>query len=354
MYWNASRLARRNAPLFALAIAVGGSLAAPGAARAQLASLDPGGDSSSAGVVSGQGATALKRQPRILRMKIELTAKGKTLKDALAALKTERESALAKLATLEADKSTLSAGAPRIAAATNDRQQQMEMMVRMRMQQGGKKPKKAPEPPVAVQSLVTAEWKLAETDPEKLLLESRSLEDKIRAAGLAASDKKGDLSPEDQEAAEEAAASDGSSFAVPSWDDGSRQPKPGEPLFLYVAKISPEEHAKALADAFAKARTDAAALSKAAGAELGPLKSLSGTRSMGGASNEWAAMRYNPFLQQMMQQMGGDENGEPAGAASEAIGPAPQEVTLNVSVVAQFALRTPESASGKSEAKSKK
>jgi hypothetical protein len=92
-----------KAPLFALTIAVAGSFGSALTARAQLVSSELMGETSLAGAVGGQGMVQIKRRPQLVRMKIELTAKGKTLKEALAKLKAERESALAKLAKLEAD-----------------------------------------------------------------------------------------------------------------------------------------------------------------------------------------------------------------------------------------------------------
>ena len=55
------------------------------------------------------------------------------------------------------------------------------------------------------------------------------------------------------------------------YDDGS-QPTPGEPIFFFVTKISPQDLAGALAAAFTKARQQAEELSKAAGSELGACK----------------------------------------------------------------------------------
>ena len=60
----------------------------------------------------------------------------------------------------------------------------MEMMVRQRMRQAGKRSKKAPEKPVSVSCTLTAQWKLQGKTSETLLLETQAIEDKVRAADL--------------------------------------------------------------------------------------------------------------------------------------------------------------------------
>jgi len=56
------------------------------------------GPTSDKGTVSGLGTVVLKRKPELLRIKVDLIAQGKTMKEALASLKDRREAAQAQLA----------------------------------------------------------------------------------------------------------------------------------------------------------------------------------------------------------------------------------------------------------------
>ena len=302
---------------------------------AQAQAIDPShGDKSSA--IASSGVSVIKRQPDILRMQVELSAKGKTLKEALSKLKTQSATATEQLQKLKAIEASVKSGEPQISTAQTDRQRQMEMMVRQRMRAGGRKAKKAPEqPPVAVNSRLTAEWQLKAKDAEGLLLESKALEDAIKAADLAGVKDTEEKSAEEEEAAEEA-------DEMMAMNDNGQQAKPGEPYFVYVAKISSEEQAKALAAAFAKARSNADQLGTAAGAKLGPLRSISSQSSANPYANS-----YNNFygrgggrdflMQQMLEQQSQSEEDSPA----EAFGASPSEVMLPVRVQVTFSLQQP-------------
>ena len=239
----------------------------------------PAGADTPVGTVSGSGHEVIKRPPELLRMQIELSAKGKTLSDALKKLEARRESALGHLAKIGGEKDATKIGDVHMDASTSDRQRQMEMMVRQRMRQAGKKSKKPAEQPLTVSCLLTCEWKLKGRSAEELLVESHAIEEKARAADLAGL-KAEEKSPEEEELAEEMGDDN---FAVMYGGGGDDEMKPGEPIFVYVGKISPEDRTQALAAAFAKARQEAEQLSKAAGAELGPLQSLSEGGGMGGS-----------------------------------------------------------------------
>src|SRR5262249_39977119 len=60
-----------------------------------------------AGTVTGQGSADVKRLPEILRIQVEVLAKGKDLKEALARLKERREAAQARLLALGAPKTAV-------------------------------------------------------------------------------------------------------------------------------------------------------------------------------------------------------------------------------------------------------
>jgi uncharacterized protein YggE len=114
--------------------------------------------------------------------------------------------------------------------------------------------------------------------------------------------------------------------------------KPGQPAFLFVSRISEAERDKALAEAFEKAKQQATRLAKAAGAQLGALKSLAGNAAMGGGDYDvYQYGRDNSPSHQMMQAM---RNRQSSGEEEtvEAIGAEPGPVSINVSVTAAFDL----------------
>ncbi len=129
-------------------------------------------------------------------------------------------------------------------------------------------------------------------------------------------------------------------FTVMYGGGGDDEMKPGEPIFVYVGKISPEDRSRALAAAFAKARQEAEQLSKAAGAELGPLQSLSEGGAMGGNpqiygfTDYYSSSRSQVVMRAMAAQGAGGE-ADP----NEALGAQPGDVRLAVSVSASFQLK---------------
>jgi uncharacterized protein YggE len=236
--------------------------------------------------VAGVGAVVLRRQPTAMRMLLNLPGKGKNLEEALAKLKQRREAALAELEKLKVDKDSITLGNPTAATSMSDaqRRRQFEQMVRQRMRASGAKGGKVPKLPevVSVGMMLTAQWPLEAKDPERLLVTTHGLQQQLKEADLAgAKDKAKDaLTPEEQEMVEEGDASGDNPFG--NSPDG-QEVEPGAPMFVYVAKITEEERNRALADAFAKAKAQAAQLALAAGARLGPLVGLSG---QGGGSSE--------------------------------------------------------------------
>jgi hypothetical protein len=278
--------------------------------------------------VAGNGATVLSRTPKTMRLRIDLSGSAKSTKDALAKLKSLGDSATAKVKELGAEKDSIKLSTPRIADASNDQRRQMEMMVRQRMRASGKKPKAQPEPPVVVSATLTAEWKLAGKDVPALLVEGHDLEEEVKAADLAATKQKGeDASEEEQEMTDEM-----EQFGMR--EDG--QPKPGQPVFMYVAKVDEAERAKALSGAFEKARIEAEQLAAAAGVKLGPLRGLQSAAAPSEMEN-YGYSRYGNMRQLMMAQMAGGE--ESTGSSpTEAVGMHPGEVKMTFAVYANFEL----------------
>ncbi len=96
------------------------------------------------GQISASGHVHLQRPPTHLRMYLQLTGKGKTLEEALAALKERREAAAAQLEKLGVDKSALVFTAPGVDDSTAAQQRRMEVMIAQRL--GGRGAKKARNP----------------------------------------------------------------------------------------------------------------------------------------------------------------------------------------------------------------
>jgi hypothetical protein len=282
--------------------------------------------------VSGTGVEVIKRPPELLRMQIEISAKAKTLGVALKKLEAHRDAALGQLAKMSSEKEQTRAGEMQISASASAQQRQMEMIVRQQMLQAGKVDKNATEKAVSVSCTLTAEWKLNGKTSVELLLEAQAIKDKVQAADLAGMDS-------EEPTAEEAELAEALQQQMPNFDDES-QPKPGEPLFIFVSKVSPQDRAKATATAFAKARRQAEELSTAAGAELGALRGLSRQASVNDADFEiyspYGGMR-NASLVQIYSARA--ERGEEEG--SEAIGTQPSEVALPIHVTAAFELKPP-------------
>ena len=282
--------------------------------------------------VSGSGTAIIERPAETLRVEIDLLAKGKDLKDALGILKQRRKAAEEQLAKLGADAKSVRFGAPQISAPDNDQQRQMQMMIRSRMMQrrGGRRPadKAAVKPPVTVTMSLIAQWPLKPAEPEGMLLAAHDLEEKIKEADLAGRKAAEELSPEEAELAEENEEDSEQMFY-----GGQQQAKPGEPRFIYVAKISDEDRAKACAEAFEYAKADAARLTDAAHAKLGDLQNLSGMNESGTdpeAYQEWGNYQYQ-MIQRAQRQS--------TATGTEAVGPHPGTLKYHVTVTASFGLK---------------
>jgi len=298
---------------------------AASAAQAQVVRMDAG-----EGQISGMGHVHLQRPPTHLRMYLQLTGKGKTLEEALAALKERREAVVAQLGKLGVDKSALVFSPPGVDDSLNAQQRRMEVMIAQRMGgRGVKKGAKTAKPPATATTLLTAQWPLAGDTTEKLLLAAEAVREKIKAAELTGTKDAPKLSAEEQEMAEEMAAQNS-----PNSGNDEELAKPGEPRFMFMARLAPQERQTALAAAFAKAKRQAAELASAAGVGLGPMTGLSETA--GGMSGYAQSWRYNPygrndeFMQQIAQLAGSDEQQD------ETMAPKPDGIGFDFVVSAAF------------------
>lgn len=286
--------------------------------------------------ISGNGTAVLKKDPQFVRLQIDLLAKGKDLKEALARLKDRREAAGKKLAELGATAESIRFEDVHVIPAQADQQQwrRMQRMVqaRMRGEKLGAK-EAARKEPVKVSVTLKAEWPLKGGSMEERLMATAKLEDEVRASDLAGQKEIEQLTPEEKEEAEEAEGQD-----QPEYYGGDEGAKPGDPVFIYVAKVSDEEKAKLLADAFNKAKANAARLAQAAGAQLGPLQYLTG--GDGGAFPDYDVYsaygnQYRQYAYQLMQRLRMDQSEDDV----EAVGVQPGQVSSKVQVTASFAIK---------------
>lgn len=270
------------------------------------------------GSVAGAGVAVIKRQPELMRMRLELTATGKDLKEALANLKARREAALKVCAAENAVADSIVVGSPRIAPDVAQRARMMGYSTSTTIRSGRNK-KPEPAPPVNVSASLTAEWPLQGSDAEELLLASQSLQSKLKAE-LAKSAPKIELSPEQEEMQEEAMQNMGNPNVS----------KPGDPVFYFVAKISNADYVKAAAKAFAMAKTHAQRLASAAGGSLGELRNVEG--------NDRQTMMMMNYQRDPFGGMQEVDSSEQENNPDEAVGTNPTEVRLNITIAATFAL----------------
>lgn len=281
------------------------------------------------GTVTGTGSVTLSRQPNFLRMTMELPAEGKDVEEAIANLKKERAGLAEKLKKLGAAGEAVTFGEPRVGGAAGGAMSMQQRMMRqvMRMQRAGNraaaaaKDPNAPPPKVAVSLTVTAEWPLEEQSPEQSVVAGYTLREKLRAGGLSRAAEAKELTPEEQEEMEEMAG---------MMDEDEQAAAPGEPSFEFVARFAAADREAAMAEAFKKARADAARLAAAAGGSLGELRTVSGSTSAEGGGDE------DTYERAMMMQMGMNPAESPA---DEATAQEPGPVSLRTTVTAGFALK---------------
>jgi uncharacterized protein YggE len=281
--------------------------------------------------VSGDGSVSITLQPEIMRLRIDLLGKGKDLKEAMAKLKERREAAKKKIIELGAAEKTVEIAPAATAVGKADERRQMQMLMRARM--SGRKTSKEAEAkarPVMVSATLTAEWAVKTQDSDEMLIFANELQDKIKAADLAGIKEAEPKTPEEAEEAEESEGEEMSMY------EGEQGPKPGEPAFVFVARVPADQIDKATAEAFEKAKAKAARLAKAAGATAGSLRFLSSNqRPDYERMSRQGYAYYGNYYQELIQQSYSPEGD----VADEAIGPEPGPVKFRVSVTASFAIK---------------
>jgi hypothetical protein len=277
------------------------------------------------GTVSGRGLSTIEKPADTMRMQVQLDVQGATLKDALDKLKTKRDQIKAGLLKAGAQDKTITFSDAVVQNANSpmDRQAAMERAMRERMGAGGAASPAATQSAksVTVICIIKADWALSADSPEAVMVQANDIEGKVKAAKLLDAPKSAAAAEAAEEAALMAAANDSG-------------PSPTEPAFYFIARITDAEYAKATADAFAKAKDSAANLAKAAGSQLGALRTLAGQIN---ADSEDAMTQGDSenayyYRQQMMERNAGIDS-------KEAFSAQPGKVSIPVLVEVAFALK---------------
>jgi uncharacterized protein YggE len=306
-----------------------GGLALGESASAQVGGLGGGGETST---VNGTGSAEVKQLADTLRVSVQIRAEGKDVREALVKLKERQSTLKAGVEKLKADPKSVKFGPTNELGAGSDSSRARMEMMRQRMGARAKRGKKeAPKAPiVTLSSTLTAEFPLKAADADDLLVKGKALEDEIKAAdlgGMKAAEAKA-KSEGDEETKEE----EEMMMQMGMSNDG--EAKPGEPTFVYARRISNEDRAKLLAEAFAKAKTDASRLAQAAGRELGNLRTLTENANTGNEDDYDSYQR-----QQYYRLMQRSSRSESIDGATEAVGMRPGPVAFRVTVMAAFALK---------------
>lgn len=156
----------------------------------------------------------------------------------------------------------------------------------------------------------------------------------LQEADLAGKKEAEQLTPEEKEALEEAGEEERMMFS--GMEEG---PKPGEPVFLFVAKVSEEEKSRLLGEAFTKAKAHALLLARAAGVELGGLQTVASQGAGDGLTDYEALGEYGVHYRNILYPLVRRARTEQSGNDTEAIGIQPGQVSLRAVIVASFAIQ---------------
>jgi uncharacterized protein YggE len=265
--------------------------------------------------VIGSGTANIEVDPQILRLQVNLTAEAKDVKSALAALKQSQQNAVQKLTKLGASESSIKFADLQV---TDPRAQQMQRQIRF----GQPQPKKSPQAPsVSVSVNLTAEFPVKGKPGEDLIIEFQTIRQQVKEANLNAAKP----TAEQQEEAEEQQA-----MAAQMMGQGEGQ-MPGEPTFLFVARVPEADREKLMSDAFSLAKADAERLAKAGGLQLGGLKLATG---FAGADFS-PRMNYDPYsYRQAMAMRAGMSN-----TSAEAISDQPGKIGYRAQVHVAYAVK---------------
>lgn len=231
--------------------------------------------------VEGTGAVQIQRLPQKLRLRVTIFSKSATMKGALVGLKHRIETARKKVIALGAAANSIKVEPIKNQGETSTPQGQLALIVAW---QGGNRvqaqAKPAENAPVLLTAAFMAEFPLASKEQEALLAESKTLRDSIHSANLSGKEAANELTPAEKNAEEAPAAA-----ILPNVAENAAD-QTGEPTFVYVSPVSEAEYFQALGQAYRKAQADAVMFAKAAGFELGPIKSVTKAYECGSETDD--------------------------------------------------------------------
>ena len=276
--------------------------------------------------IQGTGQGTISLRPEAMRLRVNLIAKASDVPEALKKLKALKEKADAEVRKLGAAGDSIQFEEAAMSAADNERQRQIEQMLRARMasKRGGRSAI-PPAPSVTVSMALTADWPLKAEGAEDLIVETAALQKKIKEVDLAGAKAAEEPTAEEAELAEEMAEMQ----MGYNQREGS---KPSEPVFTYVARIPEKDREQALASAFAAARSEAEKLAKAAGMRLDRLQTLQSSTTM----NYGAGDEYDRYYAMQMARMRGARGGTKSDEEIEGGEPKKLESTVHVSATFSF------------------
>jgi uncharacterized protein YggE len=303
----------------------------PGVANVVSAQVSPG-------IVSATGSASIERPAERMRMQIVIQGRDATPEGALKVLNQRIDKARKSLAKLEADKNSIRVGAPRIVEPSqNMMQNQMMIMGGVAVGAAGLGAGAAAggevAQPIIFSATLTADWILAAEEPGAMLAAVHQLQQKIKAVELSGVDEEAGLPDQG------AAPPEGVLFQQVMISTG--MPDLRQPAFCFVAEVAEQEYERAVAEAYERARRQAARLAKAAGLQLGDIRSLSSAIVSNPEVNQtltfpMQAGQENPrnlLLMQALQQQG------PRDDVQEALGVQPGIIKLRVDVTTSFDIK---------------
>lgn len=279
--------------------------------------------------VRGTGEVVLERKPSVMRMHLQLLAKGKNLAEAITRLNAQRAEVEKRLDELGAAKASIQFSEIELDQTADRMDRQMEMIVRRRMAQkrGGRGATKNDTigKPAKVQMALIAEWPLPPGDATETLIAVEKLQTTIQAADWGATNRSEELTPEEEELMEEIEG-------MEEIDEDEMGQQRGQPTFVFVAKFEAADREKALAEAFVAAKQEAGELAKAAELKRGTLISLE--TDAGWEENEdseygsiYGTLNNLSSRRKMLER----------NQTGEVIGPSPSLLKYRVAVNATFA-----------------
>ena len=218
-----------------------------------------------------------------MRMTMTIEAKGADMEKAIETLKKRRKNAKIKMEKLGVIEDSIEFGSISTGSSDSGRQTQVRQAM-MNQARGDKRLERMMKvaPPATVQVSVKADWKLdSELDDTQMLISVDQLKKKIVAVDIGSASEKDELSPAQEELAEEMAEM-ASRY--------SNDEKPSGPEFSFVRKVSSEDVKKLLADAVADAKKQAQELADSTGVKLGKIYRVARTDN----TNK-AAGYYDPY-----------------------------------------------------------